>query len=558
MAVNPDALAYVMYTSGSTGRPKGVQVYHRGVVNFLSTMAREPGFAPEDVLLSVTTLSFDISVLELFLPLMVGGRVVVASREDAVEGKQLMALLDRHRVTVMQATPATWRLLLAFGWDGTQGLKVLCGGEALSKDLADALLDRCDSLWNMYGPTETTVWSTTVRVESADQITIGRPIGNTTTHILDRALQPVPIGVPGELHIGGVGLAAGYRHQPALTADKFIADPFSEDAGARLYRTGDLARFRVTGEIEFLGRLDHQVKIRGFRIELGEIETVLGHHPQVHQVAVVVREDRPGDKRSVAYYVSASENDIAEAELRQRVKDALPDYMMPLFLRLDAFPLTPNGKIDRRELPAPNQALPVVEQGAFLAPRDALERQLTNLWEMVLGRTPIGVTDNFFDIGGHSLLAAQLFARIDRELGANLPLATLFHAPTVRQLADLLRQKDWKPSWASLVPIQPAGSRKPLFCVHGAGGNVLLYRDLARHLGPDQPIYGLQSRGIDGGESYLTRFEDMAAHYINEIKTVQPEGPYNLAGYCLGGTLALEMAQQLEAKGEEVALPRVL
>ena len=549
-----DSLAYVIYTSGSTGRPKGVQISHRAVVNFLTTMAREPGFKDGDVLLSTTTLSFDIAVLELFLPLLTGGRVVVASRDDGLDGHRIAQLLEGYDVSVMQATPATWRLLLESGWSGRPSLKILCGGEALPEELAGRLLESGAELWNMYGPTETTVWSTTKKIDSLDgPVTIGRPIGNTQVYIVDAHLNPVPVGVAGELLIGGDGLARGYFNRPDITSERFLPDPFSGKAGARLYRTGDLARFRPDGEIVLLGRIDHQVKIRGFRIELGEIEVALTRHDEVEQAVVIAREERPGDRVLVAYYTTPEGSDIPTSELRDALQDQLPDYMLPSsFVHLESLPLTPNGKIDRLRLPAPGRDHGA--NGAYVAPRDSLELQLIKLWEKTLDRSPIGVTDDFFLIGGHSLLAAQLFSKINEVLDVNLPLAMLFEASTVEQLADRLRKKDWSPSWRSLAPIQAGGSKPPFYCVHGAGGNVLLYRDLARHLGPDQPVYGLVARGLDGKEPFLTRLEDMAAHYVDEIKSIQPDGPYYLGGYCLGGTIAYEMAQQLQARGDEVGL----
>lgn len=550
--VDPDRLAYVIYTSGSTGDPKGVQISHRSVVNLLSSMAREPGFGEDDVLLAVTTISFDIAALELFLPLVSGGKVVVASREQAMDGHRLSELLRRFGVTVLQATPATWRLLLTADWRGRRGLKALCGGETLPEDLAAQLLTRCGSLWNMYGPTETTIWSTTSRIEPAARVTIGRPIAGTRIYILDSASQPVPVGVPGELHIGGLGLSRGYLNRPDLTAERFIADPFSDGSRERMYRTGDLARYLADGDIELLGRIDHQVKIRGFRIELGEVESVLSAHPSVEEAVVLAREDEAGEKTLVAYVTSPDSTPPAAPELQRHLARKLPSYMLPsAYVMLDELPLTPNAKIDRAALPAPGRDGGGSTDG-YVAPRDALELNLVKVWETTLARRPISVRDDFFEIGGHSLLAARLFSRLDRALGIKLPLATLFQASTVEQLAEALRSAEWSPTWTSLVPIQPGGSRAPLYCVHGAAGNVLLYRELARRLGPEQPLYGLQARGLDGSEPCLTTLEEMAARYIGEIKTLQPEGPYFLGGYCLGGTIADEMARQMHDQGDEV------
>ena len=330
---SPDNLAYVIYTSGSTGRPKGVQIPHRAVVNFLLSMRRQPGLASDDTWLAVTTLSFDIAALELFLPLVVGARVVIASSAVTTSGTALAEALSSSKTTVMQATPVTWHLLLGAGWQGEPTLKVLCGGEALPPELARQLLPRAASLWNLYGPTETTIWSTACRVEPGDDaVTIGRPIANTHIYILDARLNPTPVGVPGELYIGGDGLARGYLNRPELTAERFIPHPFSSEPGARLYKTGDLARYRPDGTIEHLGRLDFQVKMRGFRIELGEIESVLGQHPAVGQAVVMARQDTPGDTRLVAYVVNRQP--ATTTQLQQHVMEHLPLYMVPSRLRL--------------------------------------------------------------------------------------------------------------------------------------------------------------------------------------------------------------------------------
>lgn len=548
-------LAYVIYTSGSTGKPKGVQIPHRPVVNFLLSMLRAPGLTKEDRLLSVTTLSFDIAVLELFLPLITGARVIIVPKEVTLDGKLLLERLVNRKVTAMQATPSTWRLLIEAGWKDQVKLKMMCGGEALPRDLANQLIERGKELWNMYGPTETTIWSAVNKIENTGgPVVIGPPIANTQFYILDKNLQPVPIGVPGELHIGGEGLARGYFKKPELTSDKFIKNPFRNEPDARMYKTGDLTRFLHDGTIEFLGRLDFQVKVRGFRIELGEIENIISTHNSVKQVVVTAKQVSGDDSRLIAYIITEHGMELTPSDLREHIKEKLPDYMIPsFFVILESFPLTPNGKIDRKSLPDPDTSS-VEPETDYVEARDELEIQLTAIWKKILGLKKIGVKDNFFEIGGHSLLAAKLFAQIEKTLGKNLPLATLFQAPTIEGLAAILRQDNWKPSWSSLVPIKPQGSKPPLFLIHGAEGNVLLYRELAHHLGTDQPVYGLQSEGLDGSKELQTKFEIMAANYIKEIKSVQPEGPYLLGGYCLGGVIAFEIAQQLKANGEEVAL----
>jgi amino acid adenylation domain-containing protein len=439
--VLPSHLAYVIYTSGSTGRPKGVQVSHHALVNFLLSMCQEPGITPQDTLLAVTTLSFDIAGLELYLPLIVGAQLVIASRDVATSGIALAETLVQTHATIMQATPITWRMLLATGWQADASLKMLCGGEALPLDLARQLVSQDASLYNMYGPTETTIWSTLHKFEPEDTfISIGHPIANTTLYILDQHLQLVSMGVSGELYIGGDGLARGYLHRPDLTAERFIRHPFSTDPRARLYRTGDVARYRSDGSIELLGRVDHQIKLRGFRIELGEIEAVLEQHPAVQQTVAIVREDRPGDKRLVAYLLLHNGQHVLTPELQQHASAHLPNYMVPsLFVLLDRLPQTPNGKVDRRALPAPHQELPK-QQSNIVAPRTPLEEIIANAWSHVLGITQVSIYANFFALGGHSLLIMQITARLYTSLQINLSLRSFFDAPTVAQLAELITQ----------------------------------------------------------------------------------------------------------------------
>jgi amino acid adenylation domain-containing protein len=554
-------LAYVIYTSGSTGKPKGVQLEHRSVVNFLCTMQDEPGLDESDVVAAVTTLCFDIAGLEIYLPLVTGAQVLVISREEASDGNKLQARMRSAGVTVMQATPATWRLLLEASWPGEGNLKILCGGEAFPRELANKLLPRCKSLWNMYGPTETTIWSAVYQVTAGGEgtVPIGHPIGNTQFYIVDDQMKQVPVGQEGQLLIGGDGLARGYQNRPDLTEEKFVPDCFRSRAGARVYKTGDLARYQPDGTIAFLGRIDHQVKIRGYRIELGEIESVLATHPSVHHCVVVAREDRPGDKRLVAYMVATRDQRPVGRILREFLQEKLPDYMIPgAFVIVDAMPLTPNGKVDRKALPLPSRDNSAIERD-YVAPRDRIEKDLVSIWESVLGIKPIGVTDNVFDLGVDSLTAAQLFARIEKSIGKDLPPAPLFQAPTIEALAALLRKQDTASSrWTSLVSIQPQGTKTPLFCVHGGAGTVLLFHGLARQLAPERPVYGLQSQGLYGRDLPHTNIEEMAEHYIKEMRTVQPSGPYLLSGWCFGGLVAFEMAQQLHRVGERVELLAML
>jgi len=451
-SVGSEDLAYVIYTSGSTGQPKGVQIPHRAIVNFLTAMQREPGLTADDRLLAVTTLSFDIAVLELFLPLISGAQVIIASRETAMDGLALQATLAQSAVTVMQATPATWRLLLEAGWPGQPDLKILCGGEALPPDLAAQLLARCAELWNMYGPTETTVWSTIDRITQAGDdaaITIGRPIANTQIYILDKTLQPVPVGIVGDLYIGGDGVAHGYLNRPDLTAEKFIpiddlrltiddwmpANRQSSIVNRKLYRTGDLARYLPDGRILFLGRSDFQVKVRGFRIELGDIEAALAEHPAVAQAVVMAREDAPGRQDLTAYVTPAAGAGPPESgALRDFLRARLPEYMLPAyFVALDAFPLTPNNKVDRRALPAPDLAAALAE--SYVAPRTELETAVAALCAETLNLERIGIHNDFFALGGNSLLATRLIFQAREQFGVQLPLRQLFAQPTAAGLS---------------------------------------------------------------------------------------------------------------------------
>ncbi len=437
-SVTPLNLAYMIYTSGSTGKPKGVQIPHRAVVSFLASMKNEPGLAPDDVLLAVTTLSFDIAGLELLLPLVVGAKIVIAKSEQTVDPNALARLMENHGVTVMQATPTTWRMLLESGWRGRKNLKALCGGEAMPRELGNKLLEHCGSVWNMYGPTETTIWSCVEKMESGNgPVPIGRPIANTEIYLLDSYLQPVPIGSEGELYIGGTGLARGYFKREELTREKFIPHPFNKDPNTRLYRTGDLARYLPDGKIVCVGRTDHQVKIRGFRIELGEIESALTQHPAI-AAAVVVADEGDSDKRLVGYWVARDGLKPSLTELRQFVEQRLPFYMCPsLFMELPEFPLTPNGKIDRKRLPKPPQERPQLQE-QFVEPRTPFEVEVAATWREVLKIEKIGVHDNFFTLGGHSLLAMQAIVRLREKLDVALTINSLFRYPTTEQFALFL------------------------------------------------------------------------------------------------------------------------
>jgi amino acid adenylation domain-containing protein len=457
-------LAYVIYTSGSTGRPKGVQVTQGALANLLEAMRGLLAISERDALLAVTTLCFDIAALEIFLPLIVGGRVELVDRDLAADGARLAARLDDPGTTLLQATPATWRLLLEAGWTGKPALTMLCGGEALPRVLADRLIDKGAALWNLYGPTETTVWSTAWRVEAGEApISIGSPLANTRPYVLDRRLRAVPAGIVGELYIGGAGLARGYRHRPGLTAERFVPDPFGDPPGGRLYRTGDLARWRLDGRLECLGRLDHQVKVRGFRVELGEIEAALARHPSVREAVVAARPD-PSGEMSLAAYIARRDGSTPStaAELRPWLLSTIPEYMVPsAFVFLDALPLTPNGKIDRQALPDPGGARPPA--GAdFVPPRGPIEQALAEIWSELLGGEPVGAHDNFFERGGHSLLAVQLLSRLRHTFEVEAPLPEFLAGPTVSRLARIVERALEDGTDPSVPPLASVAREAPL------------------------------------------------------------------------------------------------
>lgn len=551
VAVDPRSLAYLMYTSGSTGKPKGVQVPRQALTNFLWSMRNLLQLTEADRVLAVTTISFDIAGLEMWLPMLVGARIIVATREDASDGKLLLGLMEAHDITFMQATPITWQLLFLAGMKHKRNLQVVCGGEAMPPELAAQLVPAVRRLWNMYGPTETTVWSTAYVVTDPDQpILIGRPIANTLCYILDSQNQPMPIGVTGELYLAGDGLANGYLNRPELTAAAFVADPF-QGGGKRMYRTGDLARYRADGNIECLGRIDHQVKLRGYRVELGEIEAALKDIPEISEAVVILREDQPGDKRLVAYIVCSSGIVPEASDIIRVLKTKLPYYMVPAAYQVLAkMPVSPSGKTDRKALPAP-QAQQLSNAGTYEAPRGPVQEILARIWSEVLDVPRVGIHDDYFDLGGDSLRAVRLILKIRQAFPESRPsLATFLRAPTIERFASTLTGGD--ADWSCLVPVREVGSRPPFFCVHGAGGNWMSMRALAMAMPSDQPFYCLQARGLDGRSAPFTTVEETATSYIEYVRSAQPHGPYNLGGGCYGGLVAFEMACQLRAMGEKV------
>lgn len=551
--ITPSNLAYVIYTSGSTGQPKGVEIEHHSLVNFLHSMSRKLAVTSTDIFLAVTPVTFDIAGLELFLPLSVGARVVLVSGEEARDGHRLMERLRASEATVMQATPATWRMLLQAGWQGNTSLKILCGGEALPRELAEELLPRSREVWNLYGPTETTIWSTVQKVHPGNgPVPIGRPIDNTRTLILDKNSQLTPVGIAGELYIGGEGVARGYLGRPDLTAERFQHNSFGWPE-EHLYKTGDIAKWRPDGSIDYLGRDDHQVKIRGVRMELPEIEARLNQMSEIHQSIVLAIETMQSDKKLVAFVVSSKETAVDIEDIRHHLRAYLPVTMIPTeYVFLPELPLTPNGKVDRKTL-VQMRGKPSHHPTPRALPKNNLHRQLISIWERHLDLQGIGIDDHYFDLGGHSILALQLFTDIESLTGIRLPLASLFKAPTIRELALVLQRDQQPTNWQSVVPIKSTGTKTPLFAVPGIGGNVVGFYELVKLLEDEQPFYGLQSRGLDGQAEPFTRVEDIAAHFVSEIQKVQNTGPYFLVGACIGGIIAFEMAQVLTKQGHKVA-----
>jgi amino acid adenylation domain-containing protein len=565
--VRPENLAYVIYTSGSTGKPKGVEVTHANVARLFAATQHWYDFRPDDVWTLFHSFAFDFSVWEIWGALMYGGQLVIVPQSTTRSPDEFVKLCIEHGVTVLNQTPSAFRQFIraeAQQPGGQLALRlVIFGGEALELQRLRPWFERYGDarpqLVNMYGITETTVHVTYRPLTIADseriQSVIGVPIPDLRIRLLDRYFQPVPDGVAGEIHVGGAGVARGYLRRPELSAAKFIVDPF--DAGQRLYRSGDLARRLKNGEIEYLGRIDNQVKIRGFRIELGEIETVLGQHPDVESVILKVHEHN-GDRQLVAYVVLRSGCASPPSRLRNFLSQRLPDYMVPArFITIDEMPLTGNGKIDHKALPALTEADRDRSQ-AIVPPRDDAERQLVRMWEQILGVQQVGIRDNFFDLGGHSVLAVSLMAEMEQVFGRSLPIGTLFRHPTIEQLAETLSCAEPAREWSPLVPIKPDGSATPFFCVAGGGGNVLYFRELANCFPVQRPFYGLQAVGLDGYREPLTTVEAIAAENVRAIRRVQPYGPYLLGGHCFGGWVAFEMAQLLLRQGHEVALVALL
>ena len=573
VAVKPQSIGYVIYTSGSTGRPKGVAVSHEALANLLHSMSSEPGFSSEDRLLAVTTLSFDIAGLELFLPLIKGGTIVLANQEQAQDPEWLIQAIEEKAITVMQATPVTWRRMIDSDWQGSNKLRALCGGEALNRDLAARLAHRVKSLWNMYGPTETTIWSSCCEIKSSEKgsVSIGQPIANTKLHVLDEERREVPIGVIGELYIGGMGLAMGYLNREELTKERFVERVLEFGSKERIYKTGDLVRRLSNGTLEYHGRNDFQVKVRGLRIELGEIESALMELPQIDQAVVTVREENEEDSRLVGYLVCLDNKELDSGKLRSYLTQLLPSYMVPsTFVKLEVLPLTLNDKVDRKKLPAPDY----VDKKKYIAPETEIEIEIARIFSNVLGLDRVGALDNFFEIGGHSLLAMRAVARINSYFNTTLPLRSMFESPTPKGLAvnvDIIRQvshpkynalfrNDKIASLPNIAKLKSGETDQNIFLLHpGGGGGVLTaYAPLIERLGAQFNIYGISALDLEGKTLPKNSIEEIAACYSNQISQIQMEGPFNFIGWSAGGLIAYEIARQLTNDGHNISLLAML
>ena len=566
VSVIEDQVAYVLYTSGSTGKPKGVVVRHRNLMNTMTYLKGKFSMNSSDSFLAITTISFDISVLEIFFPLFCGGRVHIATREQALEASWVDDTIKKQSITYLQATPATWELFYAAGWQGNSNLNILCGGEAFRSELATKLVSTNKSVWNMYGPTETTIWSTMKEVKHSDiassrngTISIGSALANTFLYVVDEFGKPCPLGVSGELWIGGDGVSAGYLNRSELNKEKFNVNPYDN---GMIYRTGDRVVVDEKGELHFINRFDFQVKVRGYRIELGEIESLLHTCQDIRQAVVVALPGVMGENYLAAYFTPlASGYSIPAEELQAKIVSnakktlakSLPEYMIPTsWMLMDTFPLTPNSKIDRKALPKPEILYDnsVIEEDLNMNP---IERLIAEIWERTLNRPKIKVNDNFFELGGHSLLAVKVMVELEQATGIKMPLAVLFTNPTVRGLSQEFDKPQDNERWGALVTIKDTGTQNPIYFVHGISGNVFKYHLLAQLLDHDQPSYGLQAVGLNGIDEPFTNMELMAEHHVEEILKFQPEGPYAIAGGSFGGYLAYEIAQQLRARNKEVS-----
>lgn len=546
-AVSSDATSYVIFTSGSTGRPKGVEVSHSNVVNMLRSFAKAPGISEKDSLLAITTISFDISVLELFLPLTVGGKSIVLDSTTSADGSKLIQKLSELKPSWMQATPATWKMLIDSGWQGSADLTILCGGEGLPKSLADELVERSSRLFNVYGPTETTVWSTYSEY-TGSQVDIGQPIANTTVMILDKGLKPVPIGVVGDIYISGAGVTKGYFERPDLTEQAYQkSDRFSQT----IYETGDIGRLTHDRRLECLGRSDNQLKIRGFRIELSDIEENLRKVAGVKD-AVVTSEKINGELTLIAYFVSTDGSKLTDKNIKSELKQWLPYYMIPGFVsELEKLPLNSNGKVDRKQLPKFDFA--TAHNRTLIKPRSELEHKVLELWQGALNQEAISVDDDFYDIGGHSLLAMKLIGRINEAFELSLNNQFIFSNTTIESMALAISENNFGSSDHIVVPLNKGHSEVlPLHLLHPIGGTIHCYMALNQYLDSNIPVFAYQSPGIKDAEEIEVGIEDIASKYVEKILVNQASGPFRLGGWCFGGVLAYEAASQLKALGHDV------
>jgi amino acid adenylation domain-containing protein len=553
-AVSADSIAYVIYTSGSTGKPKGARITHRGLANTIRGVGQDLKLGPDDIVLAWSTIAFDVSCLEIYLPLAFGAGLYLLENEPVKEGGPRIEQIRRSGATVIFGTPTLYRLLLEEGWQGDARMQVVVGGEVLPLSLGKTLARTCRAVWNQYGPTETAICATRAKIDvHVDKITIGHPLPNVTVHLLDQDLQPVARGSIGEVYIGGAGVGLGYLHRHELTQAHFLPDPFARGAQARFYKSGDLAVELADGSLDFLGRVDDQVKIRGFRIELGEIESALRRCEGVQAVVVRAIQFEAGDRRLVAFVVG---DGAFLGQWKQSLQRQLPHYMVPSeFVALRSFPTTRSGKVDVQALDAMRlnaaSRRPAPEEQSV----DPVEARLKEIWERLLKINPVGLHEDFFALGGHSLLAARMLAQVELRFGLKLPHSVLVENPTIQGLASYLRQAPAE-RWPALATLQAGTLLPPLFIAHGIGGSPLNFIELAAELGPEQPVYGLQlPASIDQHQAEL---RILAANYLKQVRAVQPSGPYNLAGHSSGGLIVFEMACQLVEQGETVGLLALL
>ncbi len=557
----PGQLAYVIYTSGSTGRPKGAEVPHGALSNLIESIGKDVGLQPSDVVLASATVAFDIANEEIFLPLTAGASVHLLEQEFVADGGKLVEVMRRSRPSLVFGTPTSWRLVLEAGWQGDPKLQVIVGGEVLPLSLARTLASMTRAVWNHYGPTETAICATRERIYANNaQATLGWPIDNVSIYLLDKDLQAVGAGEVGEIYIGGAGVGRGYRNRPEMTKRAFLPDPFADPAldnpEARMYKTGDLGRRLADGRLDFQGRVDNQIKLRGFRIELEEIESAIRDFEGVHAAVAEVVEYGPDDQRLVAYFFA--DKKVAGADLRAALRQRLPYYMMPaVLIPLESLPMTINGKVDRSALQAVRIALEDSAEPGSAIPSDNLEAELLTIWRRLLKVRNLGPHDDFFDMGGHSLLATRMFAEVQKTRGRKVPLSVLIQNPTVAELAAYLRDQP-ETDWLGLVPMRENGSSPPLFISHGLGSHLLLFRGLSDELGSDQPVYGIQLAAPATAKAEQLSLEAIAARNVEEICSLDPVGPYYLAGHSLGGLLVFEIAAQLLRKGKEIGLLALL